>query len=155
LLNPIFLLVAVLGIIVGIFVTLYQKYKPFRDAVQDVVDYFKTIWDLAKKVGGAVGKFFGGGGGGAGATAMAEGGVVKPSRYGTLAVIGEAGRSERVEPLDPNGLSNRDKAMINMMSGGGGGGTTINVYPSPGMDERQLADMVSKKLAFQMRKGGI
>jgi hypothetical protein len=86
---------------------------------------------------------------------MAEGGVVKPSRYGTLAVIGEAGRSERVEPLDPNGLSKRDKAMINMMSGGGGGGVTINVHPTPGMDERQLAEMVSKKLAFQMRKGGI
>jgi hypothetical protein len=156
LLNPIFLIVAVIALIVAGFVTLYQKYKPFRDAVQDVVDYFKTIWDLAKKVGGAVGKFFGGGGGGGGATAMAEGGVVKPSRYGTLAVIGEAGRSERVEPLDPNGLSNRDKAMINMMSGGAGGaGPTINVYPSEGMDERQLAAVVSRQLAFQMRKGSM
>lgn len=156
LLNPIFLIVAVIALIVAGFVTLYQKYKPFRDAVQDVVDYFKTIWDLAKKVGGAVGKFFGGGGGGGGATAMAEGGVVRPSRYGTLAVIGEAGRSERVEPLDPNGLSNRDKAMINMMSGGGGGaGPTINVYPSEGMDERQLAAVVSRQLAFQMRKGSM
>jgi hypothetical protein len=156
LLNPIFLIVAVIALIVAGFVTLYQRYKPFRDAVQNVVDYFKTIWKLAQNIAGAVGNFFSGGGGGGGATAMAEGGVVKPSRYGTLAVIGEAGRSERVEPLDPNGLSNRDKAMINMMSGGGGGGgPTINVYPSEGMDERQLAAVVSRQLAFQMRKGSM
>jgi hypothetical protein len=156
LLNPIFLIGAAIALIIGGFVLLYQKYKPFRDAVQAVVDYFKTIWKLAQNIAGAVGNFFGGGGGGGGATAMAEGGVVKPSRYGTLAVIGEAGRSERVEPLDPNGLSNRDKAMINMMSGGAGGaGPTINVYPSEGMDERQLAAVVSRQLAFQMRKGSM
>jgi hypothetical protein len=157
LLNPIFLIAAAIALIIAGFVTLYQRYKPFRDAVQAVVDYFKTIWKLAQNIAGAVGNFFGGGGGGGGgATAMAEGGVVKPSRYGTLAVIGEAGRSERVEPLDPNGLSNRDKAMINMMSGGAGGaGPTINVYPSEGMDERQLAAVVSRQLAFQMRKGSM
>ena len=156
LLNPIFLIAAAIALIIAGFVTLYQRYKPFRDAVQNVVDYFKTIWKLAQNIAGAVGNFFSGGGGGGGATAMAEGGVVKPSRYGTLAVIGEAGRSERVEPLDPNGLSNRDKAMINMMSGGGaGGGPTINVYPSEGMDERQLAAVVSRQLAFQMRKGSM
>jgi hypothetical protein len=46
--------------------------------------------------------------------------------------------------------------MINMMSGGGaGGGPTINVYPSEGMDERQLAAVVSRQLAFQMRKGSM
>jgi hypothetical protein len=85
---------------------------------------------------------------------LAKGGVVPATPGGMLARIGEAGRPERVEPLDPDGLSRRDKAMIDRLSGGGGG-ATINVYPSPGMDERELADMVSRKLAYQMRKGSV
>jgi phage-related protein len=84
---------------------------------------------------------------------LAKGGIIPAAPGGTMAVIGEAGRAERVEPLDPNGLSKRDKAMIDYMSGGGGGGATINVYPSAGMDERELADLVSRKLAQTMRRG--
>jgi len=83
---------------------------------------------------------------------LAMGGIVSPRSGGTLAMIAEAGRPERVEPLDPDGLSKRDKAMIARLSGGG---ATINVYPSPGMDERELAEMVSRKLAYQMRKGSV
>jgi len=152
--NPLFLIPA---IVIGIgiaFVVLYKKFKPFKDLVDGIVDKFK-------KLGSVVGKIFGGGGGGGGGganvTEFAEGGIVRPSKYGTLAVIGEAGRSERVEPLDPDGLSKRDKAMITMMSGGGAGGAgpTINVYPSEGMDEKQLAAVVSRQLAFQMRKGSM
>jgi hypothetical protein len=82
---------------------------------------------------------------------LAEGGVIPATPGGMLATIGEAGRPERVEPLDANGLSKRDKAMIDYM--GGGSGTTINVYPSAGMDERELADLVSRKLAQTMRRG--
>jgi hypothetical protein len=85
---------------------------------------------------------------------LAEGGVVMPSPGGTLARIGEAGRPERVEPLDPNGLSQRDKAMIQLLSGGQGAGMTVNVYPSPGMNESELASMVSRQIAFQLRRGG-
>ena len=84
---------------------------------------------------------------------FALGGVVNPSRGGTIARIGEAGRPERIEPLDAKGLSKRDKAMIELLSGGSGG-NTINVYPSPGMNESELANMVSRQIAFQMRKGG-
>jgi hypothetical protein len=84
---------------------------------------------------------------------LAKGGIIPAAPGGTMAVIGEAGRAERVEPLDPNGLSNRDKAMIDYLSGGAGGGVTLNVYPSAGMDERELADLVSRKLAQQMRRG--
>jgi phage-related protein len=82
---------------------------------------------------------------------LAEGGVVNPSPGGTLARIGEAGRAERIEPLDPDGLSKRDKAMIALMSNGGGINITVN--PSPGMDEVELASVVSRQLAFHMRKG--
>jgi hypothetical protein len=85
---------------------------------------------------------------------FAEGGTVFPSVGGTLARIGEAGRAERIEPLDPDGLSKRDKAMIKVLAGSAGAGMTINVYPSPGMNESELANMVSRQIAFQMRKGG-
>jgi hypothetical protein len=84
---------------------------------------------------------------------LARGGVVPATNGGMMALIGEAGKAERVEPLDADGLSKRDKAMIDFMSGGARGGTTINVYPSAGMDERQLAELVSRKLAQTMRKG--
>lgn len=86
-------------------------------------------------------------------TPLAEGGIVYPSMGGTIARIAEAGRPERVEPLDPDGLSKRDKAMIQMLSGGAVGGINITVNPSPGMDERELANLVSRQLAFQLRKG--
>lgn len=84
---------------------------------------------------------------------LATGGIVPATPGGMIARIGEAGRSERVEPLDPDGLSKRDKAMIQLLSGGTGGGTTINVYPSQGMNESELAEIVSRKIAFAMRKG--
>ena len=84
---------------------------------------------------------------------FAKGGIVPSSPGGTLAMIGEAGRSERVEPLDPDGLSKRDKAMIQLLAGGSGG-NTFNIYPSPGMNETELASIVSRQIAFQLRRGG-
>lgn len=85
-------------------------------------------------------------------TLLAEGGIVPPTPGGLLARIGEAGKAERVEPLDPDGLSKRDRAMIELLAGPMRG-TTINVYPSAGMDERELAELVSRKMAYMMRKG--
>lgn len=84
---------------------------------------------------------------------LAEGGTVFPSRGGSLVNVAEAGRPERIEPLDSNGLSQRDRAMIQMLAGGGSG-AVINVYPSAGMNEAEIANIVSRKLAFQLRKGG-
>jgi hypothetical protein len=84
---------------------------------------------------------------------MALGGTVSPTPGGVLAVIGEAGRPERVEPLDPDGLSRRDKAMIEFLSGGVKGGITMNVYPSEGMNETELASKISRELALQLRRG--
>ena len=86
---------------------------------------------------------------------LAEGGVVRPTPGGTLARIGEAGRPERIEPLDEEGLSKRDRALVTLLSGGQGSGATINVYPSEGMDESELAALVSRQIAFQMRRGGV
>ena len=84
---------------------------------------------------------------------FAMGGTVFPQPGGVLATIAEAGRAERIEPLDPDGLSKRDKAMIQLLSGGAGSGVTVNVYPSPGMNERELASVVSRQLALQFRTG--
>jgi hypothetical protein len=83
---------------------------------------------------------------------FAMGGTVYPRSGGTLGLIAEAGRPERIEPLDPDGLSKRDKAMISMLAGPAGG-INITVNPSPGMDERELAALVSRQLAFQLRRG--
>lgn len=81
---------------------------------------------------------------------LALGATVYPSSGGTMVTVAEAGRPERIEPLDPNGLSKRDMALIQQLSGGG---PTINVYPSAGMDERELSELVSRRIAFEVRKG--
>ncbi len=86
---------------------------------------------------------------------LAKGGIVMPSYGGSIVNVAEAGRPERIEPLDPTGLSQRDRALITELTGGGAGGITINVYPSPGMDEKQLAAVVSRRLAFEMRRGAV
>ena len=86
---------------------------------------------------------------------LAEGGVIPATPGGTIARIGEAGRPERVEPLDPDGLSKRDKAMIQLLAGSGAGkSNVINVYPSQGMNESELASIISRQIAFQLRRGG-
>lgn len=90
---------------------------------------------------------------------FADGGIVNKA---TLALIGEAGR-EAIIPL-----TNQARAMQIMKQSGlaemvkndplnrdRSGGTIIhlNVYPSKGMDEAELAAMVSRQLAFQLRRG--
>jgi phage-related protein len=85
---------------------------------------------------------------------LAEGGVVYPRPGGTAALLAEAGRPERIEPLDSEGLSARDRAIIAELAGPSKG-TTVNmtINPSAGMDERELASIVSRQIAFQLRKG--
>lgn len=82
---------------------------------------------------------------------MALGGTVFPKPGGVIRTLAEAGMPERVEPLDRDGLSKGDKAILSAISSGSG--VVINVYPSPGMDERDLAAKVSRQLALQLRTG--
>jgi hypothetical protein len=82
---------------------------------------------------------------------LAKGGVVMPSPGGSLVNVAEAGRPEKVVPLDANGLSAGDKAVLAAVQGGNGINITVN--GSPGMDVNALAAEVGRKLAFQMRKG--
>lgn len=86
---------------------------------------------------------------------MAEGGVVYPSAGGTMVTVAEAGRPERIEPLDANGLSERDLALIQTMSNPAGSGVTLNVYPAPGMDVNEFTEAVSRKLAMEIKRGAI
>ncbi|NBU22561.1 MAG: hypothetical protein EBS38_01390 [Actinobacteria bacterium] len=86
---------------------------------------------------------------------LASGGVAYPSLGGTLVTVAEAGRPERIEPLDPNGLSNRDKAMIQELSGGSMSGVNVNVYATPGMDVNELTQAISRKLAMEIKRGSI
>jgi hypothetical protein len=86
---------------------------------------------------------------------LAEGGVVYPSMGGTMVTVAEAGRPERIEPLDANGLSDRDKALVQAMAGSSGSGISLNVYPSPGMNVNELTEAISRKLAMQMKRGSV
>lgn len=85
---------------------------------------------------------------------LALGGVVMPSNGGSIVNVAEAGRPERIEPLDAQGLSVRDRAIIAAMTSDRPAGVTLNLYPPPGANNREIADMVNREIAFQMRKGG-
>jgi phage-related protein len=86
---------------------------------------------------------------------LASGGTALATKGGTLVRVAEAGKNERIEPLDKDGLSKRDKAMIKLLAGEKpGGAVVVNVYPAPGMDERDLAAKVSREISKQMRVGG-
>ena len=73
---------------------------------------------------------------------FAQGGIVHPTPGGLLSIIGEAGKKERVEPLDSSGMSERDRAIIREImqeyGGGAGGGTVVRVY----IGDRELRDIV-------------
>lgn len=88
---------------------------------------------------------------------LAKGGIVPATSGGMLATIGEAGRPERVEPLDAQGLSVRDRAIIKFLAGKQDAGTnlTFKVYPSEKMSEADLAAAISRQVGFMIRKGGV
>lgn len=85
---------------------------------------------------------------------LAKGATVMPRSGGSLVRVAEAGRAERIEPLDKQGLSERDRAIIRLLSEGSGQAPIqIIVNPSPGMDETELAAKIDRIIAFRMRKG--
>lgn len=84
---------------------------------------------------------------------LAQGGIVPSTPGGMLAVIGEGGRSERVEPLDASGLSAGDRAVIAAIAAQRGGDINITVNPSAGMNEVELANIIGRQIAWQMRRG--
>lgn len=81
---------------------------------------------------------------------LAKGGTVKATQGGVLANIAEAGRDERVTPLNASGMSNFEEQMIALMSSENRDKITINVYAQPGMDVDAIANEVSRRIAFGM-----
>jgi len=74
--------------------------------------------------------------------ALAKGGTVRATPGGVMSMLAEGGKHERVEPLDSQGLSTRDRALIAEMAakfgGTGGGNTVVRVY----IGDRELSDLV-------------
>jgi hypothetical protein len=85
---------------------------------------------------------------------LAKGGTVMPSPGGSLVNLAEAGKPEKVVPLDSQGLSAGDRQVLKALKSGGGGGINIQINGAE-MDKNELAAEVSRRLAFQMRKGAI
>jgi hypothetical protein len=86
---------------------------------------------------------------------MAYGGTVYPRSGGTLVNVAEAGRAERIEPLDANGLSQRDKELMKVAASGSGVTINMTVNAPPNMDVKELTSEVSRRIAFGLRKGAI
>lgn len=84
---------------------------------------------------------------------LASGGTVFPSSGGTLVNVAEAGQAERIEPLDANGLSERDKQLITALSGPNQPTIEINVPVTTNANPSEIANRVGQVLAFQTRKG--
>jgi hypothetical protein len=168
----------IVGIVQAIFNAMISAVNVFIDFINGVIATI-TNTPLAKELGftlepinkfqlldltGAVRKGFAGGNNSTASSGegnrfnnlsprMAEGGVVYPSNGGTMVTVAEVGRPERIEPLDPNGLSERDKAMIQELSGGSG--VEVNVYAAPGMDINELTRAISRQMAMEIKRGAI
>jgi len=146
-----FIFVGLSKLIGGVFDGVIGAVKFVLNGLIDL--YNKTLGKLNFKLPG----FLGGGTlGFPQITKLAQGGVVQPTPGGMIAQIAEAGRPERVEPLDSQGLSVRDRAIIaelSAKSGGTGNAISITVNPAPGMNERELAAIVSRELSYQLRRG--
>jgi hypothetical protein len=87
-------------------------------------------------------------------TYLAKGGTVRATPGGISAVIGEAGRDERVTPLDSGGRTPAENELIDMVTqllqkkGSGTVEVVNHIYPAPGMDERALAEQISREIMF-------
>lgn len=76
----------------------------------------------------------------------ALGGTFSPVPGGQMTLIAEAGKAERVEPLDRHGLSARDRALIDYLSGNKAGtGTNVNVQVLIG--ERELVNIIDTRIS--------
>jgi Peptidase family M23 len=81
---------------------------------------------------------------------LARGGYVSPRSGGVQAILAEAGKTERVEPLDSKGLSNRDKDIVDRLDkllsvAGGNGGTLVKVF----IGDEELRSVVRSEIRTQ------
>lgn len=133
------------GLVTGVLDWLGTKVSEANAALETVV---------SKQAEATVaGTAIGGGAGMGTSTFMAEGGIVPAVPGGWPVIVGEAGRSERIEPLDANGLSQRDKAMISRIIADmtshltGSGETVVKVM----LDGRELTGVIQNVVTANNR----
>jgi hypothetical protein len=146
--------------------TLEEKLKKMNGS--RYTSYLAVETELKKKNGGLInwGSLWGGGDKDGGLKKFAGGGSVygpggpRDDRIPAMLSAGEyvvnALATKRYLPL-LNSINNGSPTFASTTPQQGAGAPTINmtINPSPGMDERALASMVSRELAFQMRKGSV
>jgi hypothetical protein len=77
---------------------------------------------------------------------MAAGG---PVSQGSTYLVGEKGPEFFQAPSSGTIIPNNKLSSVNA----GGASTVVNVYPSQGMDEVEMAHNVSRQIAWSMRRG--
>lgn len=76
---------------------------------------------------------------------LAKGGVARATDGGIMSVIAEAGKAERVEPLDSDGFSKRDRAILDAIKDNKGH-LTVNVYnPERERASESVSSVIRKK----------
>lgn len=85
---------------------------------------------------------------------LATGGTVRATPGGLAAILAEGGRDERVTPLDSQGRSATEVEMLEVLKGMSAkmGGNTFQIFPAPGMSERDLAVKTSREVAYLHRR---
>jgi hypothetical protein len=78
---------------------------------------------------------------------FAKGGYVQATRGGMLGLIGEGGRTERIEPLDNRGLSDRDRDIINRLDALAESSISVRVF----IGEKELTDLVRTEIKGETR----
>jgi hypothetical protein len=164
-LNPVVLIAAAIAGLIGLLTVAYAKFEGFRKVVNFMINatianfenlanaFIKTINVLIKginlvkpgkdleqlgeiKLGRVGGPVRGDGFSGLDIPQMADGGIIRHSPGGTLALIGEGGRDEAVIPLDRAGSM---------------GGNNINVYVQ-GADPNAVVDALR---TYMFRNGSV
>jgi len=84
---------------------------------------------------------------------LAEGGIVRPTTSGTAALLGEAGKAERVTPLNAQGMSPSEVRMLQMMKdmqkqGSRPWGGTVQVF----IGNRDITDIVDLRVKENTEK---
>jgi hypothetical protein len=164
--NPFTLIALLIGAVIVGLIAAYKRFEVFRQIVDVVfkgirtgfgfvVDYLKFVAGIYKEIFNGIAKAWNNtigklsfefpkwvpGLGGKGFSApkipmLADGGIIKASPGGTLALIGEGGRDEAVIPLD-------------RMGGMGGNNITINVQ---GADPNAVVDALR---TYMFRNGSV
>lgn len=86
---------------------------------------------------------------------LAAGGIVLPTPGGSIVNVAEAGRPEAITPLDSNGLSAGDRAVLDAVRNSKGSNVTIHLHPPAGADNAAIAAMVNTEISFRSRKGAV